>query len=179
MTLQLNAQDTATLAAIDTDFDSALLGGVTDPDSEELVAGLPSYNTLTTEIKTLVRASYLAGLAALLANYEGGGSSVSPATTVTSATAFGASSSVGVGTAYARNDHTHGTPVNPVIAHEAASDPHPQYLQAASVPTAAASVVSETSFGAAAAVGVATTYARGDHTHGTPTDPHPRACGCS
>ena len=40
---------------------------------------------------------------------EGG----TPATTVVSETAFDAASAVGTGTAYARNDHTHGTPATP------------------------------------------------------------------
>lgn len=40
-----------------------------------------------------------------------------------------------------------------------------------SVPSAASSVVSETSFGQSAATGTATAYAREDHTHGTPAVP--------
>jgi hypothetical protein len=51
-----------------------------------------------------------------------------PASTVVTETAFGQASAVGVGTLYARNDHTHGTPANPVTAHEAAADPHAGYL---------------------------------------------------
>ena len=43
--------------------------------------------------------------------------------------------------------------------------------------TAASSVVAETSFGASSAVGVATTYARGDHTHGTPAAPTAASVG--
>ena len=43
--------------------------------------------------------------------------------------------------------------------------------------TPASSVVSETSPGQSAAVGVATTYARGDHTHGTPALPTPASIG--
>jgi hypothetical protein len=43
--------------------------------------------------------------------------------------------------------------------------------------TAASSVVAETTFGAASAVGVATTYARGDHTHGTPAAPTAASVG--
>ncbi len=39
---------------------------------------------------------------------------------------------------------------------------------AATQPAAASTVTSETAFGAASAVGVSTTYARADHTHGTP-----------
>lgn len=54
---------------------------------------------------------------------EGG----TPANTVVAATSFGAASAVGTGTDYAREDHTHGTPADPVTAHVAAGDPHVQY----------------------------------------------------
>lgn len=42
-----------------------------------------------------------------------------------------------------------------------------------SLPTASGTVASETAFGQASNAGVATTYSRGDHTHGTPTSPVP------
>lgn len=58
---------------------------------------------------------------------ELGGGSVTPASTVTSETTFGISPAVGVGTDYARQDHTHGSPTNPITAHEAAGDPHSVY----------------------------------------------------
>jgi len=45
-----------------------------------------------------------------------GGSGVDPATTVVSETTYGQSSAAGVGTKYARNDHTHGTPPAPTPA---------------------------------------------------------------
>lgn len=48
-------------------------------------------------------------------NMPGGGT---PATTVTDETSFGISSAVGTDTEYARQDHTHGTPTNPVTGHE-------------------------------------------------------------
>lgn len=51
----------------------------------------------------------------------------SPATTVTSETSFGQAAAVGTGVSYARADHTHGTPTDPIPAHVAAADPHPQY----------------------------------------------------
>ncbi len=41
------------------------------------------------------------------------------------------------------------------------------------IPTPSATVVDETTFGQVAAAGSATPYSRGDHTHGTPTDPVP------
>lgn len=46
---------------------------------------------------------------------------------VTAQTAFGAASSNGVATTVSRSDHVHGTPADPVPAHVAAGDPHPQY----------------------------------------------------
>ena len=44
----------------------------------------------------------------------GGGSSGTPATTVTDETSFGITPAAGTDTEYARQDHTHGTPANPV-----------------------------------------------------------------
>lgn len=55
------------------------------------------------------------------------GQLVPAAASVVSETAFGASAAVGDGTAYARADHTHGTPVDPVTAHVSAGNPHTQY----------------------------------------------------
>ena len=46
----------------------------------------------------------------------GGGSAGTPATTVESETTFGITPAVGTDTEYARQDHTHGTPANPVTA---------------------------------------------------------------
>jgi len=43
--------------------------------------------------------------------------------------AFGQAASTGSASSVARSDHTHGTPTNPITAHLAASDPHPQYEQ--------------------------------------------------
>lgn len=45
-----------------------------------------------------------------------GGGGNDPATTVVSETSYGQSAAVGVGTKYARNDHTHGTPALPTPA---------------------------------------------------------------
>jgi hypothetical protein len=42
---------------------------------------------------------------------------VNPASTVASSTSFGASADVGTSTSYAREDHTHGTPTDPVPEH--------------------------------------------------------------
>lgn len=49
------------------------------------------------------------------------------ATTVVSEEAFGQSDAVGTSTVFARQDHTHGTPTDPVPAHVAEADPHVQY----------------------------------------------------
>ena len=46
----------------------------------------------------------------------GGGGSIPPATTVTGPDIFGAAAAVGTGTNYARNDHDHGLPANPVTS---------------------------------------------------------------
>lgn len=75
----------------------------------------------------------------------------SAASSVVSETAFGQAAAVGTAATFAKGDHTHGTPTNPV--------------------SLATSVVSETSFGQAAAVGTSGSVAKADHTHGTPAAP--------
>jgi hypothetical protein len=55
---------------------------------------------------------------------------------ITTETAFGQSSAVGTSTNYAREDHTHGTPTDPIPAHVAASDPHTQYQKESEKDTA-------------------------------------------
>jgi hypothetical protein len=66
----------------------------------------------------------------------GADGSGTPGTTVVTETAFGQGSTAGVdATFYSRVDHTHGTPTNPVTAHEAAGDPHTQYMTSAEVDT--------------------------------------------
>jgi hypothetical protein len=76
-----------------------------------------------------------------------------PATAVMGPDAFGAGSTVGVSTLFARQDHRHGLPTAPVV------------------PTAATTVTGPDAFGAASAVGVSTFYARQDHDHGLPAAP--------
>lgn len=51
----------------------------------------------------------------VFANTVSGGGSGTPASTVVSETAFGQASAVGTSTAYARADHTHGTPPTPAV----------------------------------------------------------------
>lgn len=57
----------------------------------------------------------------------GGGVPLTPASSVVVETSFGLSSAVGTSMLYARADHTHGSPTNPIPAHVAAADPHAQY----------------------------------------------------
>jgi len=64
-----------------------------------------------------------------------GGGSGTPASAVTSETTFGQAPAVGTSTEYARADHTHGTPPDPIPAHLAALDPHPQYALDAQLAT--------------------------------------------
>lgn len=76
-----------------------------------------------------------------------------PASTVTNETSWGIAPAVGTSTAYARADHTHGTPAEPGAA------------------SPSGTVASETAFGQSTSAGTAATYSRGDHTHGTPANP--------
>lgn len=55
---------------------------------------------------------------------------MTPSDLVISATTFGQSPDKGSSLRYAREDHTHGTPENPLPAHLAALDPHNMYLRA-------------------------------------------------
>lgn len=55
---------------------------------------------------------------------------LAPATSVVGGTAFGAAPVVGVSLGYARADHSHGTPTDPLPGHLAAPDPHNGYLLA-------------------------------------------------
>jgi hypothetical protein len=55
---------------------------------------------------------------------------LSPASVVVSQTTFGIEPAVGTSLAYAREDHTHGTPPDPMPDHLAAPDPHNGYLLA-------------------------------------------------
>jgi hypothetical protein len=118
-----------------------------------------------------------------------------PAISVQSALAFGMAPAVGIDTAYARADHSHGTPtlpplggdvVGPIQANEVVAlrgDPIANVAPANNEvlvfnggqwapqpwPVAGAAVVAERRFGQATVVGTATTFARADHSHGTPT----------
>lgn len=76
----------------------------------------------------------------------GGGGGGTPSGTVVASTSFGQTSAAGAATAYSRGDHRHGTPTDPITAHLAASDPHPQYL------TSAEGSAAYDALGAAAAV---------------------------
>jgi len=50
-----------------------------------------------------------------------------PSSTVVAETSFGISQAAGTTNSFSRGDHTHGSPTNPVTAHEAAADPHTAY----------------------------------------------------
>lgn len=83
----------------------------------------------------------------------GGGSAGVPASAVTAATSYGLPLAVGTSTAYARADHSHGSP--PPVA----------------VPEPATATPEELTPGGAGDVGVDTTYARADHVHPLPVYP--------
>lgn len=55
------------------------------------------------------------------------GGGPAPASSVVAATTFGLSPAAGTATQYARQDHTHGAPADPIPAHVAVSNPHTQY----------------------------------------------------
>ena len=61
-----------------------------------------------------------------------------PSTTVVSETTFGQAAAPGAASPYSRGDHTHGTPTDPVTAHEALADPHTVYGALAQAETWAA-----------------------------------------
>jgi hypothetical protein len=117
---------------------------------------------------------------------------------VAAQTSFGSASTNGVATTVSRSDHAHGTPTNPVTAHEAASDPHTGYLQESVVSGFASSTVtlsdtatagtgttalrsnaaiaafdstspSTQAIGDSASVGTAAYAARRDHKHALPS----------
>ena len=51
-------------------------------------------------------------------NAGGGGGGPTPSSTVASETSFGQNSAAGSASEYSRGDHTHGSPTNPITAHE-------------------------------------------------------------
>ncbi len=89
------------------------------------------------------------------------GGSGTPASTVEDETSFGVSTAVGTDSEYARQDHTHGSPTDPVTAHAAAGDPHTGYLQESVV---SGLVTPAIVLGTAAAAGTGTTPIRHDST---------------
>lgn len=90
------------------------------------------------ELRERVRNAWRLAFAAMLQKFAddgipgvetgGGGAAINPATTVVSEAAFSLPQLVGVDVKYARADHSHGTPVNPVLGHVDAANPHPQYV---------------------------------------------------
>jgi hypothetical protein len=98
--------------------------------------------------------------------------------TVTSQTTYGAASANGTSTDYARADHTHGTPALSTNTPSALTISGSSAAGSGVAPSkddhthagpGFAGVTGQTSFGASAADGTATTVARSDHAHGTPT----------
>ena len=65
---------------------------------------------------------------AVTVTVTGGSGGGTPSPTVESEATFGISPAAGTDAEYSRGDHTHGSPTNPVPAHEAAANPHPGYL---------------------------------------------------
>jgi hypothetical protein len=103
------------------------------------------------EIEAYADAGDAATLAAAKSYTDGHAGGGTPSSTVVSETGYGQAAAAGSATAYARGDHTHGTPAAP--------------------PSPSGTVASGTSFGQSSTAGAATAYSRGDHAHGTPTLP--------
>lgn len=103
-------------------------GGMTNPmtTAQDLIrgdtAGAPARIAVGANGQVL---KVVSGAVAWANESAGGGT---PSSTVVSETAFGAAAAAGIATAYSRGDHTHGSPTNPVTGHEAAGDPHTQYM---------------------------------------------------
>ncbi|MDH2425792.1 hypothetical protein, partial [Sphaerisporangium sp. TRM90804] len=75
-----------------------------------------------------------------------------------------------------------GTLTGPLVLQDASPAASEAYVDAAGGGgggTPSGTVAAETSYGQATAAGVATTYSRGDHTHGTPDLPTPGAIGAA
>lgn len=122
-----------------------------DAKMRELVGS--GYDALSEEMQ----AGILGAIAYAVARWEGGGGGGGGSTT---AEALGTTGSdVSVGTA---SPPTAGQVLTATSATAAA------WQTPATPPSASSSVTSETSYGGAASAGSASTYARGDHTHGTP-----------
>lgn len=104
---------------------------------------------------------------------EGSGSGAG-SSTVVSETSFGQASSAGTSSNFSRADHTHGTPTNPVPAHEAAGDPHPGYQlesekgAANGYASLSAAVIVPASQLATSGTADGTTFLRGDRVWATP-----------
>lgn len=81
---------------------------------------------------------------------------VAPATTVESETSFGLGSAVGTDIEYARQDHTHGTPANPVTGHESTYNHGDYDTHIALTTTAHGGVLPSTAFSGLAKISVGT-----------------------
>ena len=116
-----------------------------------------------------------------LAHTTGGGGGT-PATTVTGPDVYGASTVVGIGIKYARDDHDHGLPAAPsgptggtpalVLSTTAAAGTAPTFVRDDDQIIAFDATVPVTqAFSDAAATGAAAVAARRDHKHGMPASP--------
>lgn len=109
------------------------------------------------------------------------GSNTNLDTTAATTISYGATAGPGTATIYARRDHIHGMPATPVTSAVAGTGISVSGATGAVTisntgyhsgnANLASTVAAETSYGLASAVGTGTTYARNDHTHGTPATP--------
>jgi hypothetical protein len=97
---------------------------------------------------------------------------------ITGVTTYGASSTDGTATTYARSDHSHGSPSLTSVTPQALSITGTGAVGTGTAPAREdhvhagpgfGAITAQTSFGASSGNGSATTPARSDHTHGTPT----------
>lgn len=104
----------------------------------------------------------------------------SASSSVAAETSYGISSSAGVAATFSRGDHTHGSPSLTANTPTASAVGDAGAVGSGTAPAkddhrhareAFGSVTAQTSFGASSGNGAATTLARSDHTHGTPTQP--------
>lgn len=141
---------------------------------------LPSTLGATVDLSTLAPVSAPDG------SGQSSASTISPAGTVTSETSYGQAPSVGSASAYARGDHTHGSPALSTTAATTSAVGDTATAGTGATPARTdhvhgresfGAVTAQTSFGATSANGTAATPARSDHRHGTPALPTPSQIG--
>lgn len=156
----------------DLDPEICLVTGLVDGTHWQLQRGAEGSTIKTHAVNDPIMATVTQASLAALITEEG----PQPATSVTGPDAFGAVSSTGTSTRYARQDHDHGLPANPAPGFVTPAIA----LGTAAVGGAAASVIrsdatiaafdttspTSSAVGDAAATGTAAVAARRDHTHG-------------